>query len=217
MSNDRGGRAWRAAKDKQTSRVRPTLDRPQRIEFLELVAQMSSRITFERKLGLNAADVEFYKREFDVESPDEARRLARSLRTAGDDEREARMLEETQKARDAEEIAQARLEALEAKKVADAASKPARKVDVNKVRQEDAERQRRFAEQQAGVEKPDRTWELPMEEGQGSRAEQIDRFRRDLVYHGLSFVRRKHGATAQQARYEAARLGIKVNWDIIRK
>lgn len=218
MNNlDRASRAWQAGKNRKTTRVRPELDRVQRIEFLELVAQMSSRATFERKLGLSGADITFYKKELDVESPDEARRLARKLRMTNDDQREQNVIEQTAKAREAERIAQARLEALEAKRAADAAERPRNKPDINKIRQEDADRNRRFLESQAGVEKPEKDWHLPIEEGAGSEEEQVDRFRRAIVYHGLSFTAKRYGATAQQIKYEAARRGLRINWDIVRR
>jgi hypothetical protein len=216
MNNDRGARAWRASKERKVKRVRPTLDRTQRIEFLELVAQMASRSTFERKFNLTSADIEFYKREFDVESPDEARRLARRLRQENEDLHDIKILEETQKVREAEEVAQARLEALEAKRAADAI-KPKKKIDINKIRQEDAERQRRFTEQQGKIEKPTKEWRLPFEEGRGTEEEQIDAFRRDIIYHGLAFTGKKFNVTSQQIKYEATRLGLNINWDIVRR
>lgn len=217
MNNDRASRAWQANKNKGTTRVRPSLDRVQRIEFLELVAQMSSIATFERKLGLTSADVAFYKRELDVESPDEARRKARKLQLQSDDEREARIVEQTRQVREAERIAQARLEVLEAQKAARELEKPARKTDINSVRHEDAERQRRLDEQLSAVKKPAKEWHLPMEAGSGSKEEQMDRFRRDIVYHGLGFTAKKHNVTPAQIRYEASRLKLSINWDIVRK
>ncbi len=217
MNNDKASRAWQASKNKGTTRVRPTLDRVQRIEFLELLAQMSSRSVFERKLGLLGSDIEFYKRELDVESPDEARRKANQMKRMGEDEREAQVLERTQQVREAEQVAQARLEALETKRAAEAAEKPRKKVDVNRIRQEDADRQRRFAESQSGIEAPTKEWRLKIEEGDGSEEDQKDRFRRSLVYHGLTFTAKKYGATTQQVKFEAARLGLKINWDIVRR
>lgn len=217
MNTDRGSKAWKAGKERKIKRVRPILDRVQRIQFLELYAQMSSNTTFERKLGLSSADVAFYKRELDVESPDEARRLANKLKIKGEDEREAKLLERTQQVREAEEIAQARLEALEAKKRATEQAKPRKKIDINKVRQEDADRQKRFAAQHSAVSKPEKEWRLSMEQGAGSESEQIDRFRRAIIYHGLGFTVKTYGATTEQIKYEAARLGLKINWDIVRK
>lgn len=216
MNDDRAAREWRANKNKKSTRKRPELNHQQRIIFLEMVARMASRSEFERRLDLTPNDVIYYKKQLDVESQDEARRLARRLKTEKDSAVESRALEEMQKAQEAAEIAQARLDALEAKKAKEAAERPHRKVDINKVKHEDAERQRRFAEAQAGVAKPKQEWQLPLEEKAGTREEQIDRFRREIIYHGLSFVRRKYGATSQQVKYEAARLGLRINWDIVR-
>ena len=216
--SDREQRAWQANKNRQQTRVRPTLDRLQRIEFLELVAQMSSRSVFERKLSLSAADIEFYKKDMNIESPEEARRLAKQFQRQGDDEREARLLEQAQQIRQAEEVAQARLEALEAKRAAEDLTKKRPKPDGNKVRQEDAERQRRFEEQQENVElAAAKEWYLPLEANSGTRADQIDRFRREIIYRGLSFVNKKYNTTTNQIKIEAQRLGLSINWDIVRR
>ncbi len=215
---EREKRAWAKGKKRTSSRERPKLDRLQRIEFLQLVARMHSAATFERQLGLEPRDVASYKKEFDVESPDEARTLAKKLQIESAEVYEARVLAQTQKAREAEAVANLRLEELEAKKAAKKAGS-SRKVDSTQVRKEDAERQRRFAAQQAELEEPKKKWELPMEAGAGSRAEQIDRFRRDLIYHGVHAIQRNHGRhlTLIQIKWEAARLGLRINWDIVRK
>ena len=216
--SEREKRAWAAGKQRSTRRERPKLDRIQRIEFLKLVASMAPAVTFERTLGLEPRDIDFYKKELDIESQDEARRLARRLRGESQETIETRIIAETKKAREAEAVANKRLDAIEAKKAVDAA-KPGRKVDVNKVKQEDAERQRRFAAQQSHLEEPTTKWRLPMEEGAGSKAEQIDRFRRDLIYHGVRAVQRNYGRhlTLTQLKWEAARLGLRINWEIVRK
>lgn len=217
MNNDRASREWKAAKNKKTTRVRPALNRVQRIEFLELLAQMSSRSVFERKLGLLGSDIEFYKRELDIESPDEARRKANQMKRTGEDERETQVLERTQQVREAEQVAQARLEALETRRAVEATEKPRKSVDANKIRQEDAERQRRFAKSQSGVDAPAKEWRLRIEDGDGPEREQIDRLRRSIVYHGLAFTAKKYGATVQQIKFEATRLELKINWDIVRR
>ena len=215
--SEREKRGWAAGKERSTRRERPKLDRIQRIDFLKLVASMAPAVTFERTLGLEPRDIEFYKKELDIESQDEARRLARRLQSEAHEVVEARIIAETKKAREAEVTANERLEAIEAKKAADAA-KPGRKVDVNKVKQEDAERQRRFAAQQSHLEEPTKKWRLPMEEGAGSETEQVDRFRRSLIYSGVRAVQRTYGRhlTLAQIKWEAARLGLKINWDIVR-
>jgi hypothetical protein len=49
------------------------------------------------------------------------------------------------------------------------------------------------------------------------REEQVDRFRRAITNHGYTFVRNTYGATPQQVRHEAGRLGLKINWDLVRR
>jgi len=213
---DRERRAWQANKKRKPAHERPELSLAQRIEFLELLAQMSSRAVFERKLGLTATDIESYKKELDVESQDEARRAARVLKNRTDDQHEAYILEQTKKAREAEAVANDRLESMMSQKAKDMLTKE-RTVDVNSAKADDAERQRRFAAQQAELEKPEKEWRLPIESNSGSQEEQIDRFRREIVYHGFRFVQKKYrGVTPAQIKWEAARLGLVINWDIVR-
>lgn len=210
---DREKRAWAASK-KRTRRDKPTLTFAQRIEFLELVARMASSTEFERKLGLTSSDVENYKKLLNVESQDEARVLARKMKKENEEKREASIIEQTKCVREAEVVAQQRLEELEAKRNA---TRPLKIVDANAIKMEDKERQRRFEAQQSKVEVPEKVWELPLEGTASQRAEQIDRFRRELIYHGFNFVRKKYNATNAQIKHEAIRLGLKINWDIVRR
>lgn len=199
------------------SRERPSLSQEQRIEFLELIAGLATPSIMERKLDLSPSDIEHYKRELDVTSPDEARRKARRMRTDFATEREARIMAENAKAKEAQRIAQARLEELEARRNQEAAERTYEKPDINEIRKEDAERQRRLEASQSSVQKPNKEWKLPIEDDGGTITEQIDRFRRNIVYRGMSFTCTHYNATPQQIRYEASRLGIKVNWDIVRR
>lgn len=209
---DREKRAWQTGK-KRVRRERPNLTIPQRIEFLELVARMASNSEFERRLGLSAGDVQHYKKTLDVESQDEARVLARKMKQENAEKREATVIEQTKQVRAAEAVAQQRLDELEAKRNAE---RPVKQVDVNAVKREDADRQRRFADQQTKTEVPSKEWKLPVEGNAEQRQAAVDRFRRDIVYHGFGFVRKKYGASNAQIKFEAQRLGIKINWDIVR-
>lgn len=217
MNDDRASRAWRASKNRKSTRKRPVLSTEEKIEFLGLVGQLASRTMFERKLSLTPGDVEFYKRELDVETPEEARRLARRLQQGDGTSREERAMNEPKKAREAEAVAQARLDELEAKKRAQEAEQPRRRVDLDEIRKQDAARQRILEQQENTLKAPKQEWQLPIEVGGGSKAEQIDRFRRDIIYHGMHFVQKKHNATPAQIKYEAARLGLKIDWDIVRR
>lgn len=210
---DREKRAWQAGK-KRAHREKPNLTISQRIEFLELVARMASASEFERRLGLSAGDIQHYKKMLDVESQDEARVLARKMKQDNAEKREASIIEQTKKVREAEAVAQERLDEIEAKRNVE---RPVKEVDTTAIKREDADRQRRFAAQQAETDVPAKEWKLPVEGNAAQRQELVDRFRRELVYHGFSFVRKKYGATNTQIKFEAHRLGLKLNWDIVRR
>lgn len=194
---------------------RPKLTAKQKIEFLELIARMSGDSVFERKFNLSANDVNWYKKDLDVETPDEARRLAKKLSVKLQNERNTYAVEQTKKAREAARVANERLRALEAGK-AKALDGKESKVDKNKIKREDAERQKRFAESQTLV-KPELEWRLPIEVNGGSEQEQIDRFRREIIYHGIRFLQSKYtGVTKAQIMWEAHRLNLNINWDLVR-
>lgn len=211
--SDREIRAWKLSKERGSSHQRPVLDRLKRIRFLELVSQMAGKTVFERELGLSQQDIEFYKRELDVESSDDARRLARKLRAQTDEQKEINIIEQTKKAREAESVAQQRLEEISNARIS---SEPVT-VDANAIREEDAERQRRFSDEQSLVVVPETIWTLPLTSDGGTKQEQIERFRHDIVSRGLNFAHKKYNATPQQIRFEAECLGLKINWDLVRR
>jgi len=186
----------------------------QRIEFLEMYARMAPKVEFERRLGLMPADIQEYCNLLDVQSENEARTLAKRMRAQNDEASEAIIVEQTKRVREAEAVAQQRLDELEAKRNAE---RPVREVDANKIRQEDADRQRRWAESQAKTTVPTKTWRLPVDGTEAQRAEQIDSFRREIIYRGYAFLQKKYGATKSQVRHEADRLGLSINWDVVRR
>lgn len=216
---ERDAKIWQDQK-KRPKTERKKLTITERIKFVELVSQLATQGSFERHLGLSSNDVEHYKKEFDIESQDEARLLLRKLRKQDADKNEARVIEQISKVREAEAVAQERLRELEARKQATVEPKP--KPDITAVRKEDAERQRRFAASEKDREKDaafrkalkdgGRVWHLPIESN-----ESVDRFRREIVNRGFAFLFKKYGATASQVKAEAERLGLKVNWDIVRR
>lgn len=210
---DREKRAWQAGK-KRVHRVRPTLNIAQRIQFLELVARMASDAEFERKLGLVAADIQHYRKVLDVESSDEARLLMRKMKSENVEKREATIIQETQRVREAEAVAQQRLEEIAAKKNVD---RPLKVIDPVAVKREDAQRQKRFVSQQKKIVTPKKEWQLQLEGTAVYRQEQKDRFRRDIENHGMRFVRNKYGATNVQIKHEANRLGLDIDWDSVRR
>lgn len=194
---------------------RPILTRSQRIEFLKMLSKLSNNSAFERKFGLTASDITFYKKQFDVESQDDARRAYRKLEAEIEDVSEATKIEEIQKARDAEKTANTRLKEMELDKAKESA-KLKKTLDPNAIRADDAKRQKLFAAQQDEADKavtPEEVWQLPLEGSNVEKTDKIERFRKDIQYQGLQFCVNKYGVSPKQIKAEANRLGLKIRWD----
>jgi len=218
--SDREKRGWKEGA-KRTKRERPKLSVKQKIEFLKLIAQLTNNSTFERRLGLSPADVEFYKKQFDVENQNDARRLYKRLEIDHVEGREEMIIEQTNHAREAEQVANRRLLELEQKKIQERNNRKVETPSTNAVRKDDAERQKRFEqeqnERQAEALEASGTWQLPLE---GSPYEQkgiVDRFRKDIEYCGLTFCMNKYHVGTLQIKAEAARLKLRINWDRIKR
>ena len=214
--SERERRAWQESKNAQPIHKRPELNKQERIRFLELFSKMSSRATYERELGLNQSDIEYFKQELGVLTENDARIKFRQMKRDNEESTEARLLEETRKMREAEQVANKRLEELELKKRLD---KPEVVIDVKAIQEEDASRQRRFAEQQdvKENEQPVEVWHLELTGSKDSQIIQIEQFKRDIQNRGINFCASKYAATHKQVRYEARRLGLKIDWNQVRR
>jgi len=217
---EREKRAWQEG-SKTRKRDRPTLTMLQRIIFLKMVAQLSSNTAFERTLGLSAADVDFYKNEFNVENQNDARRLYKRLETDMIEGNEERIISETGKARDAEATANLRLKELELRKTIEKREKAVGTPNGNAIRTEDAERQQRFQQEQdaqmtEALSKSE-PWFLPLEGSESDRRGITERFRRDVENGGLQFCVNKYQANILQLKTEAARLKLRINWDRVKR
>lgn len=196
---------------------RPVLTIPQRIEFLKLVAQMASPSAFERKLNLSKQDIEYYKKQLNVENSDEASRLYRKLERNPNYNSEETILNENKKAREAEAVANQRLQALEAKQH----NSQIVQVDKDKIRAEDIARQKNLeaieeAEVMSALSQHD-SWTLPLKGSEAQRNETIERFRRDIEHQGINFCTSKYGVSKLQIKTEAHRLNLKINWDRVKR
>ena len=213
---ERDAKIWQDQK-KRPKTARKELTLAERIKFVELVSQLATPGTFERHLGLAPNDVQHYKKVLDIESQDEARRLLRKMRREDADKNEARPLEQISKVREAEAVANERLKELAARKQSQNEVEAKPKLDINLVRKEDAERQRRFeasekAKATEAAQRKGNEWRLPIDDN-----ESVNRFRREIMNHGFSFCFKKYGATANQIKAEAERLGLNIKWDIVRR
>jgi hypothetical protein len=195
----------------------------QKERFFQLVAEVRSPIYFQRELGLSPREVDSLKEEYGVENPDDARLALRKLATESEEQVQARIRDNIQKQREAEALAQKRLEQLEAKKKDEAAQKrTANRANINgdAIRQEDADRQRRLEKQQAAAEAVKATvsdWRLELDGRQSFDDEIISTFRNDLVNRGINFCIQKYGTTARELKAESQRLGLNLSWDTLRK
>lgn len=205
---------WQKSKGKK-KRTRPELTTRQSITFLDLVAKMASQSTFDRVLGLNSNDVEFYKRKFDIESVREARVAAQRMEKELEKERQIRGVEETKKAKDAQDTASLRLAELNRKQLDE---QPIKKVlskeEKDSIKREDAARQKRLEESESLKCNEGELWRLDLG---NIPADTLDQFRRHIVYHGLGFCSKMYGAKPAQIKNEAIRLGLKINWEVVRR
>jgi len=195
----------------------------QKERFLQLIAEVRSPIYFQRELNLSAREVDALKEEYGVENPDEARRALRKLARESEEDVQARMRDNIQQQREAEAVAQRRLEQLEAKKRQEVASRRAEKranIDSTAVRQEDAERQHRLNKQ---LEKADAVkstindWRLELDGRQSFDDEIIAGFEADLIHRGVQFCIQKYSASSRELKAEAQRLGLQLDWDTLRR
>jgi hypothetical protein len=195
----------------------------EREKFFKLVAEVRSPIYFLRELNLSPREVDALKQEYCVENPDDARRALRGLAKETEDQLQARMRDNIQKQREAEAVAQKRLNEFESKKKEEAAANRAANragLDGDLIRQEDAQRQRRLVEQQEHSDAGSASimdWRLELDGRQSFDDEIIALFKNDLLNLGINFCIQKYGANSRELKSEADRLGVKLSWDTLRK
>jgi len=210
---EREARAYQAKKTRQPQ-ARRELDRAETKLFLSLVSQMASSVDFETKLSMKRGEVEYYKGVLDIEDYTEARKLLAQMdledARAADDQIE----NNRRQAREAEAAAQARLDEYEREKAAIRHERAQnQQLDPSAIADEDARRQREFDAAQAAAA-PESEWRLPESNGP-LRNDILRRFQHELEQQGWNFCKTKYGVGASDLKAEAARLGLKVNWDIV--
>lgn len=215
---DREVKAWREGKDRPRPE-RKKLNAKQEKRFLELVAELKSPVYFELDLGLNARDVEHYKKELGVESQEEARRLLRIKNEQETGELQKEIQEAERQQREAEAAAQKRLEQMakeHAERRRERHQQAKKDLDPNKLHQDDADRQKRFVEQQqkkAAERASMEDWRLELDGIKDDELKQT--FMNDIKQRGLTFCGRKYDANPREIKAEAIRLGLDINWDLV--
>lgn len=193
---------------------RPDLSRDNIEEFLQLVSQIQPPSLFKRKLGMNAADIEFYKRTLDIDNEDDARQKLRVMRHEDEVGNERDVIQNRLEQQAAERLANERLDTMERERIERAAHRDV--PDIDAIREDEAQKRQRFeAEQQQAKEALKSNWRLPLEGPKTAQGDQIDLFRRDLVHRGMRFCLKKYNCSSRDIKAEAIRLGLKINWDIL--
>jgi hypothetical protein len=213
---EREKRAYRANKG-QTTTPRRELPRDEAKLFLRLVSEMASSVDYETKLGMTHSDVDYYKRQFDIEDYSEARTLLQRMDLEDARAQDDRVEDNRRQAREAEAAAQERLDAYEAQQAVErserAKTQTLSAAEKAALADKDAQRQRAFdASQTVSIEDTD--WRLPEVDGP-LRGDIIRRFQHELGQQGLSFCRTKYGCTVADLKSEAKRLGVRINWDTV--
>lgn len=208
--------AWREGKNRKRE-TPPDLVGDDLIQFVELVARDESSGVFEFQMGLGRREIAFYKAKYDVLTVEDARKRLRVLQKEREDARAKFLAEQQAEALKARRLAEKRLEELEAKKAAEAQKARQEKAEDNAAKaaafkQEDAQRQRKFAAQQASA--PDTGWRLPIESRDGE--EEKKRFWNDITGRGMRFCREKYQCENDDIRSEACRLGLSIDWNMVR-
>ncbi len=208
---------WQRGKNRK--RAKPEdLTRSQKLLFVQLVARDSNSGVFERKLNLSRRDVNYFKTQYDILTTEDARRLLRKLQVEEERREEEELSRERKNAAEAQRVAQAKLEELEKSKEQKREESRQRRAEEmaakkGEFKKEDAKRQREFAEEQDKA-KVETEWRLPITSRDGE--EEKIRFSNDISYRGLKFTKQKYGITEADIRSEAARLGLRIRWDLVR-
>jgi hypothetical protein len=191
---------------------REELDYKQKKIFLKLIAELRSPAYFERELNMNRSDIEYFKRELDIQSQDEARRALRKLNDNEEADEVKRNMRQSYKA---EAIANKRLQEYETKqreKEQIRRELVRAELDPLAIKKEDAVRQRRFEKQeQDALQNVKDEWKLPLD---GIKdAELIELFKNDISHRGMNFCINKYNASSHAIKAEAIRLNLDVDWD----
>lgn len=209
---------WQQNKAQKTTKRKVLSDDEIKV-FLELIASLASPIIFERKLGLAKNDIEFYKRQLDITSRDEARGLLKDLQKRDTTEREERINSNTVTQQKVEEERNQSLDKSneqKATKETEQRSSRLERRDPVRIAAEDAERQKKLEASNEDAQRvQEGGWQLSLN-GVGD-ADKKGLFYSDIVHRGINFCTSKYNTTKSELINEARRLKIKVDWDNVRR
>lgn len=201
---------WARGKDQKPTEVE--LDRSQIEKFVKFVAEARASGDFEIHLGLNRRDIEGLKRKLGIDTADDARKFLADVFAMADEEREAFYASEQRKAQQTREAAEKRLSDYEKSQSDEREERRARLASVlnsTEIKEEDAQRQRRFADSKQGeYDVPESDWRLPAD----SSPEQ---FQHIIETRGWSFATTMFGVEKASLIAESTRLGLSIDFDMV--
>ncbi len=209
---NRGAENYQA--NKTRTRQRPQLSREQMRQFLTFVAEARGTGDFELHLGLDRVDIAWLKDRLGVDSSADAKEF---LKDFEDDDRMRELEAENRRAAAARgrQAQEQRLDARAARKQLEQdarRSKVKDLLDPDKLKREDKERQARHAARSEPViEEKEDAWRLNEDDCNP------EQFKTCITHYGMRFTRDRFGITNEDIKREAARLGLRIDWELVRR
>jgi hypothetical protein len=178
-------------------------------KFITFCAEDRSTGDFDVYLGLSRNEVLQLKAALGIQGPQDARDLIKDVVLLEQKEEELRLAERQAIAKREQIAAQERMDAAADRRRAERADKRRKVLSVTKVKQQDQKRQKKFEKQQEKA-KPIKAdgWRLP-------DTVQPDQFARDIRVRGIRFTCDRYNVSRSDIMSEAARLKLKIDFDLV--
>jgi hypothetical protein len=186
-----------------------TLSKRDLRRFITFCAEDRSTGDFDVYLGLSRNEVTSLKASLGIDSPAAARSLIQDVVLLEQKEEELRLAERQAIAKREQLAAQERMDAAADRRRAERAEKRRKVLSVTKVKLQDKKRQQKFDKQQEKA-KPIKAdgWRLP-------DVVPPDQFARDIRVRGIRFTCDRYNASRSDIMSEAARLKLKIDFDLV--
>jgi hypothetical protein len=177
-------------------------------KFIKMCSEDRGSGDFEIYLGLSRNEVSRIKGSLGISSPADAKDLLKDVVVLEEKEEELHRIERQAILTQEREAAQKRLDEANLRRQEEKLTRKKRVLSVTKVKNQDKKRQEKFDKQNAKKEVKQKAWKLPAEIDS-------DRFKRDLMTRGIRFICDQYQITRNDIMNEAARLKLKINFDLV--
>jgi len=178
-------------------------------KFIKYCAEDRNSGEFEVYLGLSRNEVTRIKASLGIQSPSDAKTLLNDVIVLEEKEEALRAIERQAILVQEREAAQKRLDEANLRRQEEKLARKKKVLSVTKVKNQDKKRQEKFDKQNANKKEVNpKAWKLPI-------GVEIDKFRRDVMSRGIRFICDQYGITKTDIMNEAARLKLKINFDLV--